>query len=153
MRREIFQRRASGLNAASKNQTFLKIPETFGTGELKTIIYLLIRKYIPTGRSQLDYMGITLALGLATVPLTYLKIPFFWIGEDNYIASIRQKNHSCSKQLPCIKPHFLSKKRSRALLVGKAYFGSVDHLIFCEKKIPREYTLKIESIFPVENPL
>lgn len=137
--RDILSKEASGLNLLQQS-TFLKIPKTFGTGRIEDYNYLL-SEFIPTGRSQMDYWE-NLGLGLAHLHLS--DASSFGLEEDNFIASIPQKNQFNSSW-----SEFFIQMRLEPL-VGKAYFDQLIPLNFLKKF--QEIYPKIESIFPIEKP-
>jgi protein-ribulosamine 3-kinase len=137
--RNILSKEASGLNLLQQS-TFLKIPETFGTGRIEDYNYLL-SEFIPSGRPQPNYWE-NLGLGLAHLHLS--ESLFFGLEEDNYIASIPQNNHPTKNWST-----FYIQERLEPL-VGKAYFDQLIPLDFLKKF--QEIYPKIETIFPVEKP-
>ncbi|MDG1279482.1 MAG: fructosamine kinase family protein [Algoriphagus sp.] len=137
--RDILTKEANGLRILKKS-TFLKVPETYGSGRIGDYNYLL-SEFIPTGRYQLDYWE-NLGIGLAHLHLT--ESNRFGFEEDNYIASIHQKNNQCSNWAD-----FFIEQRLEPL-AGKAYFDKLIPLEFLKKF--QEIYPKIESIFPDEKP-
>ena len=137
--RDILAKEANGLKKLKKS-TFLKVPETYGFGRISDYNYLL-SEIIPTGRYQLDYWE-NLGIGLAHLHLT--DSDQFGFEEDNYIASIHQKNNHYSNWAD-----FFIEQRLEPL-VGKAYFDKLIPLEFL-KKFQRIYP-KIEMTFPKEKP-
>ncbi len=137
--RDILKKEANGLKILKKS-TFLKVPDTFGSGRIGDYNYLL-SEFIPTGRYQLEYWE-NLGIGLAHLHLT--DADEFGFREDNYIASIHQKNSPCANWLD-----FFIEQRLEPL-IGKAYFDKLIPLDFLKRF--QEIYPKIESIFPDEKP-
>ncbi len=137
--KNILLKEAEGLEILRKS-TFLKVPQTYGSGRVGDYNYLL-SEFIPSGSYQLDYWE-NLGIGLAHLHLTHSKE--FGFENDNYIASLTQKNlHSDSWV------DFFIEQRLEPLL-GKAYFDKLIPLEFL-KKFKAIYS-KMESIFPNEKP-
>jgi fructosamine-3-kinase len=137
--RDILSKEASGLSLLKKS-TFLKVPETFGSGRIGDYNYLL-SEFIQTGRYQLDYWQ-NLGIGLAHLHLT--ESDQFGFEEDNFIASIPQRNNRQPNWI-----NFFIEERLEPL-IGKAYFDRLIPLDFL--KSFQEIYPKIESIFPTEKP-
>ncbi|MBN7815049.1 fructosamine kinase family protein [Algoriphagus pacificus] len=127
--KDILFKESQGLDYLRKN-TFLHIPETFGCGRVEDYNYLL-SEFIPSGRYQLDYWE-TLGFGLADLHLKSSKS--FGLEEDNYIASLVQKNLQTANWVD-----FYIEQRLEPLL-GKAYF---------DRLIPLDFLKKFQSIYPV----
>jgi fructosamine-3-kinase len=136
---DILNKEASGLSLLKKS-TFLKVPETFGSGRIGDYNYLL-SEFIQAGRNQLDYWE-NLGIGLAHLHLT--ESDQFGFEEDNFIASIPQRNN--------LQPNWINFFIEERLepLVGKAYFDKLIPLDFLKRF--QEIYPKIESIFPKEKP-
>lgn len=136
---DILIKEASGLSLLKKS-TFLKVPETFGSGRIGDYNYLL-SEFIQAGRNQLDYWE-NLGIGLAHLHLT--ESDQFGFEEDNFIASIPQRNN--------LQPNWINFFIEERLepLVGKAYFDKLISLDFLKRF--QEIYPKIESIFPTEKP-
>ena len=137
--RDILFKEAAGLTLL-KESTFLKTPKTYGTGRIGDYNYLLL-EFIHPGQPHLDYWE-NLGLGLAHLHLT--DSPYFGLEEDNYIASIPQKN--------LINPNwtdFFIHERLEPL-IGKAYFDRLIPLDFLKKF--QEIYPKIDAFFPKEKP-
>lgn len=137
--RDILFKESTGLKLL-KESTFLKVPSTFGAGRIGDYNYLLT-EFIRTGRSQLEYWE-NLGLGLAHLHLTHAEK--FGLEEDNYIATIPQKNNQSSNW-----GDFFIQERLDPL-VGKAYFEQLIPLDFLKKF--QEIYPKIDSYFPKEKP-
>lgn len=137
--RDILEKEANGL-AILKKSTFLKVPDTYGSGRIGDYNYLL-SEFIPTGQYQFDYWE-NLGIGLAHLHLT--ESDRFGFEEDNYIASIPQKNNFNTNWV-----FFFIEQRLEPLL-GKAYFDKLIPLEFLKKF--QEIYPKIESLFPTEKP-
>jgi protein-ribulosamine 3-kinase len=136
---DILTKEASGLTHLRKS-TFLKVPNTYGAGRIGDYNFLL-SEFIFPGRAQNDYWE-NLGLGMAHLHLT--ESENFGLEEDNYIASIPQKNHPTKSWV-----EFFIQERLEPLL-GRAYFNQLLPLDFL-KKFQETYP-KIKSIFPVEKP-
>jgi fructosamine-3-kinase len=136
---DILNKEASGLSLLKKS-TFLKVPETFGSGRIGDYNYLL-SEFIQAGRNQFDYWE-NLGIGLAHLHLT--ESDQFGFEEDNFIASIPQRNN--------LQPNWINFFIEERLepLVGKAYFDKLIPLDFLKRF--QEIYPKIESIFPTEKP-
>lgn len=137
--KNILLKEAEGLEILRKS-TFLKVPQTYGSGRVGDYNYLL-SEFIPSGRYQLDYWE-NLGIGLAHLHLSHSKE--FGFENDNYIASLHQKNLRCDSWVD-----FFIEQRLEPLL-GKAYFDKLIPLEFL-KKFQAIYS-KMESIFPSEKP-
>ncbi|SDA72015.1 Fructosamine-3-kinase [Algoriphagus alkaliphilus] len=137
--RDIFAKESEGLQKLRK-ATFLKVPQTYGYGQVEDYNYLL-SEFIPTSRPQLDYWE-DLGLGLAQLHLTHSKQ--FGLESDNFIASLHQKNDHHDNW-----PDFFIKQRLEPML-GKAYFDRLIPLDFL-KKFQTIYS-KMNSILPKEKP-
>jgi len=137
--RDILSKEAFGLKLM-RSSTFLKIPETYGSGRIGDYNYLL-SEFIQTGRSQLDYWE-NLGIGLAHLHLSDSE--YFGLEEDNYIASIPQRNHPNTNW-----SDFFIQERLEPL-VGKAYFEQLIPLDFLKKF--QEIYPKIAAVFPNEKP-
>ncbi|WP_026955347.1 fructosamine kinase family protein [Algoriphagus vanfongensis] len=135
----ILQQEASGLQRLRK-ATFLKVPEVYGCGRIGDYNYLL-SEFIHSERFQLDYWE-NLGLGLAHLHLSHRSS--FGLEEDNFIASLPQKNMDSSSWLD-----FFVEQRLEPLL-GKAYFDRLIPLDFLKKF--QEIYPKLQSIFPEEKP-
>ncbi len=123
-----------------QNSTFLKVPDTYGCGRIGDYNFLL-SEFIPSGRHQPDYWE-NLGLGLAQLHLTSQKE--FGLDEDNFIASLHQKNQLTSNWLD-----FFISQRLEPLL-GKAYFDRLIPLEFLKEF--QEIYSRLEDIFPIEKP-
>ncbi|MHA7131619.1 fructosamine kinase family protein [Algoriphagus namhaensis] len=130
---------ADGLVKLSSS-TFLKVPEVYGTGRIEDY-NVLLTEFIPQGRYQLDYWE-NLGLGLAHLHLT--STPKFGLDEDNFIASLLQRNHEEDTWFDFFVEHRLEP------LLGKAYFDRLISLEFL-KKFQGIYP-SIQDIFPKEKP-
>ncbi|MBA4302332.1 MAG: ketosamine-3-kinase [Cyclobacterium sp.] len=137
--RDIFAKESEGLQKLRK-ATFLKVPQTYGYGQVEDYNYLL-SEFIPTSRQQLDYWE-DLGLGLAQLHLTHSKQ--FGLESDNFIASLHQKNDHHDNW-----PDFFIKQRLEPML-GKAYFDRLIPLDFL-KKFQTIYS-KMNSFLPKEKP-
>lgn len=137
--KNILLKEAEGLEILRKS-TFLKVPQTYGSGRVGDYNYLL-SEFIPSGRYQLDYWE-NLGIGLAHLHLSHSKE--FGFENDNYIASLHQKNLRSDSWVD-----FFIEQRLEPLL-GKAYFDKLIPLEFL-KKFQAIY-FKMESIFPNEKP-
>lgn len=137
--KNILHKEAEGLETLRKS-TFLKVPQTFGAGRIGDYNYLL-SEFIPSGRYQLDYWE-NLGIGLAHLHLTHSKE--FGLTDDNYIASLKQKNFQAESWVDFFIEHRLEP------LIGKAYFDKLIPLEFL-KKFQAIYS-KLESVFPNEKP-
>ncbi|WP_144605903.1 fructosamine kinase family protein [Algoriphagus algorifonticola] len=137
--KDILYKEAEGLDLLRKS-TFIKIPNVFGCGRVGDYNYLL-SEFIPSGRFQLDYWE-NLGLGLAHLHLTNQKE--YGLENDNYIASLHQKNLTSDSWLD-----FFIEQRLEPLL-GKAYFDRLIPLDFLKRF--QEIYPKLESIFPDEKP-
>ncbi len=137
--KNILAKEAEGLEILSKS-TFLKVPQTYGSGRIGDYNYLL-SEFIPSGRYQLDYWE-NLGIGLAHLHLTHAKK--FGLSTDNFISSLEQKNLQSESWAD-----FFIEQRLEPLL-GKAYFDKLIPLEFL-KKFQTVYS-KLESAFPHEKP-
>ena len=137
--RDILLKEAEGLNLLRKS-TFLKVPETFGCGRVGDYNFLL-SEFIPEGKTKLDYWE-NLGLGLAHLHLTSQKE--FGLDNDNYIASIHQKNLKTDDWVD-----FYIEQRLEPL-IGKAYFDRLIPLEFLKKF--QEIYPKLKGNFPEEKP-
>lgn len=137
--KNILLKEAEGLEILRKS-TFLKVPQTYGSGRVRDYNYLL-SEFIPSGRYQLDYWE-NLGIGLAHLHLSHSKE--FGFENDNYIASLPQKNLRSDNWVD-----FFIEQRLEPLL-GKAYFDKLIPLKFL-KKFQAIYS-RMESIFPNEKP-
>ncbi|WP_339874562.1 fructosamine kinase family protein [uncultured Algoriphagus sp.] len=137
--KDVLQREAEGLEALRKS-TFLKIPQIHGYGRIGDYNFLLT-EFIQADRNSADYWE-NLGLGLAHLHLTHQEK--FGLNNNNYIASIPQKN--CPTQN---WTEFFIEQRLDPLL-GKAYFDKLITLGFFKKF--QEIYPKLESIFPSEKP-
>jgi protein-ribulosamine 3-kinase len=137
--RDILVKEAQGLKKLRKS-TFLKVPDTYGYGRMDDYNYLL-SEFIPSSRQHLDYWE-DLGMGLAHLHLN--SSPNFGWEEDNYIASLPQKNQLFDNWLD-----FFIEQRLEPLL-GKAYFDRLIPLDFL-KKFQTIYP-KLGSLFPKEKP-
>lgn len=137
--KDILAKESQGLDYLRKN-TFIHVPETFGHGRIGDYNYLL-SEFVSSGRFQLDYWE-TLGYGLADL---HLKTQAeFGLNEDNFIASLEQKNLHASNWTD-----FYIQQRLEPLL-GKAYFDRLIPLDFL-KKFQSIYQV-IENILPKEKP-
>lgn len=137
--KHLLTKEAEGLEIL-RESTFLQVPRTFGSGRIGDYNYLL-SEFIPTGRYQPDFWE-TLGLGIAHLHMTSAKK--FGLSEDNYIASLPQKNTASDNW-----SDFFIEQRLEPLL-GKAYFDRLIPLEFL-KKFQSIYP-QIQSIFPKETP-
>lgn len=137
--KDILTKEAEGLDIL-RDATFLQVPKTFGSGRIGDYNYLL-SEFVPTGRYHLDYWE-SLGLGLAHLHMTSANQ--FGLGNDNFIASLSQKNLSSDDWTD-----FFIQQRLEPLL-GKAYFDRLIPLEFL-KKFQSIYPL-IQSVFPREKP-
>jgi len=137
--KHLLAKEAKGLDIL-RESTFLQVPNTFGSGRIGDYNYLL-SEFIATGKHKSDYWE-TLGLGIAHLHMTSAKK--FGLSEDNYIASLPQKNTSSDHWLD-----FFIEQRLEPLL-GKAYFDRLIPLEFL-KKFQSIYP-HIQAIFPVEKP-
>ena len=137
--RDILQKEALGLKKLKKS-TFLKVPETYGSGRIEDYNYL-VSEFIPSSRQHLDYWE-DLGMGLAHLHLN--SNSHFGLDSDNYIASLVQKNQSFDNWLD-----FFIEQRLEPML-GKAYFDRLIPLDFL-KNFQSIYP-KLESLFPKEKP-
>lgn len=133
------EKEAEGLNLLRKS-TFLKVPQVIGHGRIGDHNYLL-SEYIPSGRYQLDYWE-NLGLGLAHLHLS--SAPNFGLENDNFIASLQQRNFHEDQWI-----NFFIEQRLEPLL-GKAYFEQLIPLDFL-KEFQAIYPA-IEGLFPKEKP-
>ncbi|REG85407.1 fructosamine kinase family protein [Algoriphagus antarcticus] len=137
--REILHKESEGLELLRK-ATFLKVPQSYGCGRIGDYNFLLT-EFITSKGYKLDYWE-NLGLGLAALHLT--SHTNFGLQNDNYIASIHQKNLQTDNWLD-----FYIEQRLEPL-IGKAYFDRLIPLEFLKKF--QEIYPKLESIFPVEKP-
>ncbi|UZD20973.1 fructosamine kinase family protein [Algoriphagus halophytocola] len=137
--RDILTKEADGLQLLRKS-TFLKVPEVYGTGRVEDYNFLL-SEYIPSGRYQLDYWE-NMGMGLAHLHLAHHQN--FGLDQDNYIASIPQKNLQTDNWTD-----FYIENRLEPL-VGKAYFDKLIPLEFLKKF--QEIYPKLHRLFPKEKP-
>lgn len=137
--KNILEKEAEGLNLLRKS-TFLKVPQVIGHGRIGDHNYLL-SEYIPSGRYQLDYWE-NLGLGLAHLHLS--SAPNFGLENDNFIASLQQRNFHEDQWI-----NFFIEQRLEPLL-GKAYFEQLIPLDFL-KEFQAIYPA-IEGLFPKEKP-
>ncbi|MCE7054090.1 fructosamine kinase family protein [Algoriphagus sp. AGSA1] len=137
--KDILSKEAEGLSILRK-ATFLKIPETFGSGRIGDYNYLL-SEFITSGRQHPEYWE-NLGLGLAHLHLTHQNA--FGLESDNYIASIRQKNLHSDNWVD-----FFIEQRLDPL-IGKAYFDKLIPIEFLKKF--QEIYPKLASVFPTEQP-
>ncbi len=138
--RNILVKEADGLRILRKS-TFLRVPRTFGHGRIGDYNYLL-SEFIPSSRQQLNYWE-NLGLGLAHLHLNVSGQ--FGLADDNFIASLPQKNHQSDNWAD-----FFIEQRLEPML-GKAYFDRLIPLDFL-KKFQAIYA-RLESIFPKEKPV
>jgi protein-ribulosamine 3-kinase len=135
----IFQKEAEGLELLRKN-CFLKIPEVIAYGQQEGQNYLLM-EYIDSGSHKPDYWH-QLAEGLAELHMSTKSL--FGLDEDNYIASLPQKNESMENW----SGFFIYNRLDP--LIGRAYYENLvskDFLV----RFQRIYT-KLEGFFPKEKP-
>ncbi len=137
--KDILAKEADGLDLLKKS-TFLKVPEVYGSGRFGDYNYLL-SEYVPSGRYHLDYWE-NLGLGLAHLHLT--SSAYFGLAEDNFIASLNQKNHFEESWLEFFIEHRLEP------LLGKAYFDKLISIEFYKKF--QEIYPRLKGIFPDEKP-
>ncbi len=137
--RDILHKESEGLELLRK-ATFLKVPQSYGCGRIGDYNFLLT-EFITSQVYKLDYWE-NLGLGLAALHLT--SHTNFGLQNDNYIASIHQKNLQTDNWLD-----FYIEQRLEPL-IGKAYFDRLIPLEFLKKF--QEIYPKLESIFPVEKP-
>ncbi|TFV96202.1 ketosamine-3-kinase [Algoriphagus kandeliae] len=137
--KDILVREAQGLDLLRKS-TFLKVPEVYGFGRVEDYNYLLT-EFIPGGRKAPNYWE-NLGIGLAHLHLT--QQDYFGLHQDNFIASLYQKNLHTENWLD-----FFIEQRLEPLL-GKAYFDRLIPLDFLKKF--QEIYPKLQGIFPEESP-
>ncbi len=133
------KKEAEGLNLL-RGSTFLKIPEVKGCGRVGDYNFLL-SEFIKPGRIQLNYWE-NLGLGLAHLHLS--NSDKFGLNDDNYIASLHQKNLTSDNWVD-----FFIEQRLEPLL-GKAYFERLIPLDFLRRF--QDIYPKLESVFPEDKP-
>lgn len=137
--RDILHKESQGLDLLRRS-TFIKVPETYGWGRIGDYNFLL-SEFIPSSNPTSDYWE-NLGLGLANLHLT--NHDKYGLEQDNYIASIHQKNLETDRWID-----FFIENRLEPL-IGKAYFDKLIPLEFLKKF--QEIYPKLESIFPKEKP-
>jgi protein-ribulosamine 3-kinase len=137
--KELFEKEASGLKLLSRHCP-LQVPEIFGSGRLNSQNYLLM-EYIPTGISKPTFWQ-ELGEGLAQLHMSTKN--FFGLEEDNYIASLRQKNDPVQTWTD-----FFIENRLEPM-AGKAYYDKLISLDLL-KRIQKIYS-KLQGFFPKEKP-
>ncbi len=137
--RDILHKESEGLEML-RTATFLKVPQSYGCGRIDDYNFLLT-EFIAAQRYHQDYWE-NLGLGLAALHLT--SQTKFGLQNDNYIASIHQKNLQTDNWLD-----FYIEQRLEPL-IGKAYFDRLIPLEFLKKF--QEIYAKLKSIFPPEKP-
>lgn len=136
---EILEKEAKGLKLLQQS-TFLKVPNVFSSGRVANYNYLL-SEFIKPSKQEPDYWD-SLGLGLAHLHLTTQET--FGLNEDNFIASLYQKNVNTANWTD-----FFIEQRLEPLL-GKAYFDQLISLGFL-KKFQKIYP-HLHSLFPKEKP-
>ncbi|MEB2781890.1 fructosamine kinase family protein [Algoriphagus sp. C2-6-M1] len=126
--RDILLKESEGLDLL-RNATLLKVPETYGCGRIGDYNFLL-SEFVSAGRYKLDYWE-NLGLGIAHLHLTHHNE--FGLGNDNYIASLHQKNLQTGNWVD-----FYIEQRLEPML-GKAYF---------DRLIPLEFLRRFQEIYP-----
>ncbi|SDC59816.1 Fructosamine-3-kinase [Algoriphagus faecimaris] len=137
--RDILKKEAAGL-ALLRNSTFLQVPNVVGFGRVGDYNYLLM-EFIQKRRQNSNYWE-NLGIGLAHLHLTQQSQ--FGLEEDNFIASLNQRNLPTDKWLDFFVEYRLEP------LIGKAYFDRLVPLDFLKRF--QEIYPKLNGIFPEENP-
>ncbi|WP_297337237.1 fructosamine kinase family protein [Algoriphagus sp.] len=137
--RDILKKEAEGLDLLRAN-TFLQVPQVFGFGRVGDYNYLLM-EFIQSRRQNPNYWE-NLGIGLAHLHLTQAQN--FGLEEDNFIASLHQRNLSTDNWLD-----FFIEFRLEPL-IGKAYFDRLIPLDFLKRF--QEIYPKLQGIFPKEQP-
>jgi fructosamine-3-kinase len=136
---DIYEKEINGLDLLRQN-TFLKVPQTFGHGNMEELNYLLM-EWVPESRIGKNYWE-ELAQGLAK--LHQKTASRFGLKEDNYIAVLPQINKVCAQWSEFFIEHRIEKMLQMAL-----NRGLID-TDFLEKF--RSIYNKISAIFPNEKP-
>ncbi|MGM0946507.1 MAG: fructosamine kinase family protein [Bacteroidota bacterium] len=137
--RDILKKEAAGLDLL-RNSTFLQVPDVVGFGRVGDYNYLLM-EFIQKRRQNSNYWE-NLGIGLAHLHLTQQSQ--FGLEEDNFIASLNQRNLPTDKWLDFFVEYRLEP------LIGKAYFDRLVPLDFLKRF--QEIYPKLNGIFPEENP-
>lgn len=137
--RDILKKEAAGLDLL-RNSTFLQVPDVVGFGRVGDYNYLLM-EFIQKRRQNSNYWE-NLGIGLAHLHLTQQSQ--FGLEEDNFIASLNQRNLPTDKWLDFFVEFRLEP------LIGKAYFDRLVPLDFLKRF--QEIYPKLNGIFPEENP-
>lgn len=137
--RDILKKEAEGLDLLRTN-TFLQVPQVFGYGRIGDYNYLLM-EFIQQRRQNPNYWE-NLGIGLAHLHLTHEEQ--FGLEEDNFIASLQQRNIPTDNWLD-----FFIEFRLEPL-IGKAYFDRLIPLDFLKRF--QEIYPRLRGIFPEEQP-